>query len=173
MKRLNFIDTLSAPRHRSTRLWFTHTLIALCAIFICICILQGIEVYEYFITHNTIKRAQLNIAPLIANNQETEALKHKKQALAQLHTHIDSCTHSPCNPHDTLCMLTTLCALPLSIHSAHFNKEGIDVAAKTTSAREVATILTQLKQEKVFANMELVSIAPDQKGVLFRVKNKI
>lgn len=172
MKRLNFIDSLSAPNHRAAKQWFTHSLMALSITGICICMLQGLELYELFITHRMLNHARQKNSLLDTHYQEKQALENKKSTLAQLRTQIDTCANAPCNPHDTLCMLTALYTLPLRLQTAQVSKNGIDVTAKTTNAREVGNILAQLKQETAFAHIELVSITPDQKDVLFRVKNR-
>lgn len=112
----------------------------------------------------------MRIAPIAIQDQEKLALETKKNTLAQLRTHIVSCTQSPCSPHDTLCILTALSMLPISLQSVQLRPNGIDLTAHATNARHVTSAMAQLKRDTSFEKLELVSITPGPKGVLFRLK---
>jgi ABC-type uncharacterized transport system fused permease/ATPase subunit len=172
VKRMNFINTLSATTHTRTSRWLRHSIILLSITFIGISVIQGLELYSLLKIYSDLNTLQTNLDALAHNAQEKQDLENKKNRLAKLRTHIQACTHSPCNPHDTLCMLTTLSALPIKIQSLQLNPDEINLSAYTSNAQYAPEIIARLKNGNHFGAVELVSIHPNQYGVLFKLQAK-
>ncbi len=169
---MNFIDKLSATTHKQASRWLSYSVMMMSIILVSISIMQGLEFYDFIMTYNNLNTLQTNLDTLAPDAQEKQSLETKKNALAQLRTHIKACTLSPCSPHDTLCMLTTLSALPIKIQSLQLNPDGIDLSAHTSNAQYAPEMMACLKDGNHFGNVDLVSIQPSQYGVLFRVRAK-
>lgn len=173
MKRMNFINKLSVTTHKQASRWFSHSAILLSTVLIGIFFMQGLEFYDYICTQKSLHNLQTNIDALQPDAQKKQALENKKNTLAKLRTHIHACTISPCNPHDTLCMLTTLATLPIKIQSLQLHANGMDLTAHTTGTQHAPHLLICLKDAHQFENVELLSIQPSQYGVLMRIKGTI
>lgn len=172
MKRMNFINKISAHKHQQTSRWFLVSSLSISAIIICVSVFQTLEFYELRALNAELSSSKTNLDALQLNCQEKQTLESKKASLSSMRSHIFSCTLSPCNPHDTLCMLTKLSTLPVSLQSVQLHQEGLDMTAHANSLQHATTALAQLKKGSQFANVELVSISPGQKGLLLKIRGK-
>lgn len=172
MKRMNFINSLAARRHQQISRWFFISSFSILAVIICITVFQTLEFYELSRLSAELKTSQTHLDALQLNSQEKQTLARKKESLSTLRSHIFSCTLAPCNPHDTLCMLTKLSALPVNLQSVQLHQNGLDMTAHASSIQHATTALAQLKKGTQFANVELISITPGQKGLLLKIKGK-
>lgn len=172
MKRMNFINAISAHKHQQVTRWFTISCAAICITVVGIILLQSIACYDLYAIHKELIGAQTRIDALSVDCQVKEPLQQKKAALASLKTHITECTLCPCSPHDTLCMLSKIAALPLSLQSIQLHPEGIEVTAHAQGLQNATRAIERLKKESGFTHMELVSIAPGSKGLMFKIKGK-
>ena len=172
MKRMNFIDKIAAHKHLQLQRWFLFSSVALCAAAISIVLFQSMELYELYSTHTQLTSMQEQLKALELNCEIKTALQQKKSSLTQVKTHITGCTTAPCNPHDTLCMLTKLTALPISLQSVQLHQDGIELTAQTNNLQYATHAIEQLKRESPFAQLELTSITHGQKGLMVRIKGK-
>lgn len=170
MKRMNFIDKISAQKHQQVRHWFLFSSVTLCTTVISIVLFQSMEFYELYAVQMQLANSQTQLDALQLNCQTKTSLQEKKSNLTQLKTRIAACTSAPCSPHDTLCILTKLAALPLNLESVQLHQDGMEVTAQANSLQHATHAIEQLKKESAFAQMELISITPGQKGLLFRIK---
>jgi hypothetical protein len=172
MKRMNFIDKMSAHKHQQISRWFLVSSLSIAGILVCITVFQGLELYELRTVKAELSRSQTHLDALQLNCQEKQTLENKKASLSTMRSHIFSCTLSPCNPHDTLCMLTKLSTLPINLQSVQLHQESLDMTAHAHTLEHATNALAQLKKGSQFARVELISISPGQKGLLLKIRGK-
>lgn len=172
MKRMNFINAISAQKHQKVTRWFAVSCAATCISVVGMVILQSIACYDLYATHRELTAAQTRIDAFTLQCQAKEPLQQKKANLAKLKSHIAECTLCPCSPHDTLCMLTKLAALPLNLQSVSLHPEGMEVTAHASGVQHATRAMEEIKKSSGYSNIELVSISPGTKGLMFRVKGK-
>lgn len=172
MKRMNFINKVAAQRHQQISRWFLFSSLSLSAVIMCITVFQALEIYELRAVNAELSKSQTHLDALQLSCQEKQTLEGKKASLSTMRSHIFSCTLSPCNPHDTLCMLTKLSTLPVNLQSVQLHQDGLDMTAHAQSLQHATTALAQLKKGSQFSSVELVSISPGQKGLLLKIRGK-
>lgn len=170
MKRMNFINKQTAQKQQQLSRWFLFSSLSMCTVIMGIIIFQTLELLELHTAKTTLASSQTHLDALQLSCQEKQILENKKTSLSTMRSHIFSCTLSPCNPHDTLCLLNKLSKLPINLQSVQLHQDGLELTAYAQNIQHATTSIAQLKEASSFKSIELLSISPGQKGLLLKIR---
>lgn len=167
MKKINFIDTLSAQEQKKLQRWYISFAVCLTFTLCCIAFVQTKQLIRYTRTTKQKNSVQIKLTQLTKNIDQPLQTKEKK--LRSLVRTINKCKDCPENPVPCVACIQTACDAH-ELQSITIAQQKVTLTSKCKDADQSLCLLNQLQQSKQFKNLELVSLQPEADGILCTIK---
>lgn len=169
MKKINFVDSLSAQEQKKLQRWYISLVICFTGTVSCIVFVQTKQLIRYTRATKQKNKVQNKLATLTKNINKPLQAKEKK--LRSLVRTINKCKDCPENPVPCVACIQTACDAH-ELQSVTIAQQKVTLTSKCKDADQSLCLLNQLQQSKQFKDLELVSLQPESDGIMCTIKGK-
>lgn len=165
MKSVNFIKNTDPDKHLFIRRWMCCSAVILVITCIALATLSIRQYQTYNTTQHDYVRLQTSRQQLQAVLQEKRTLKEKIDFLQKQCSKITKIKERPTNPAQVLKLFTAQTEPSVILDDLQINKKDVSITLSGSSTAGILQYIHELCQQKLLAQIEIISIEPSEQGV--------